>query len=298
MRMRTIGLVCTIVALSLVSCDKSLETDKRYAEEKNIEAYIAKKSWKYVKQNGVYHVSLDPSYGYQVNIGDTVTFTYKAYTLDEPPIVFDTNIKSEAIAAKLDTLVRSFKPLEALVGETRLIDGVNRGLLLCREGEKAAILFPSDLGFKDRWMGGVPAWSSIVFEVDILSLNGQGIAKEQALMQAIDHTGFTLHHSGLYYRILTQPSGSKPTEQSTVYGWYCISLPDGTPVLESQTPNEVIDLANPLIPALQVGFTLIAEEGGKAELLAPSPLGFGNSGYDAIPPYQPLFLSIRLDSIK
>ena len=78
--------------LLMGACDNSLKEDKRNDEEKIIEGLINSKKWTYTKSEGVYHVVVQPSYGYEVNYGDTVTFWYKGYTIQSPVLVFDTNI--------------------------------------------------------------------------------------------------------------------------------------------------------------------------------------------------------------
>ncbi len=57
--------------LLMGACDNSLKEDKRNDEEKIIEGLINSKKWTYTKSEGVYHVVVQPSYGYEVNYGDT-----------------------------------------------------------------------------------------------------------------------------------------------------------------------------------------------------------------------------------
>ena len=93
----------------LSACDNSLEDDKRYAEEKTIESFISTNKLTYTKSDGVYHIATEPSYGYEVNNGDTVKFWYVGYTLSG--LVFETNVESVAIEENLNTEVRGLEPL-------------------------------------------------------------------------------------------------------------------------------------------------------------------------------------------
>lgn len=286
------------LAITILSaCDNSLEDDKRFAEEKNIESYISSKKLIYTKSNGVYHVATTPSYGYEINNGDTVEFWYKGYTLESTPLVFDTNIKSIARSEKLDTNVRDFVPMRVIAGKTELVEGLKRGLLLARQNQQSTIIFTSDLGFKAQIIGPLAAWSSLAYDIEIIRVNGIGIEREEQILNSMDLTGFSKHTSGLYYKYISNPDASSPAATSVVYGWYKCTLADGSVVSEITTPNAEINLNSNIIAALRVGFTLL-KTGGSAQFVAPSPLCFGKTGNEMVDPYQPLLISIRLDSIK
>ncbi|MCB8964161.1 MAG: FKBP-type peptidyl-prolyl cis-trans isomerase [Bacteroidales bacterium] len=291
-------LIAVIAPLLFTSCENSLEDDKRYAEEKSIESYISSNNWTFTKSDGVYHITSASPYGYEVNHGDTVEFWFKGYTPETTPLVFETNIKAEAISAKLDTNIRSFKPLRVIAGETNLVEGLKRGLLLSRQNQACTIIFPSSLGFKGEYMGPIEAWSSLAYDIDIIYLNGPGIQTENQKLSGIDLSTYTRHESGIYQKTIVETSTVKPESTATVYGWYKCSLPDGTPIEEISSANAEIDLTSATITtALRVGFTLVSR-GGTSNFVAPSPLCYGKKGTKNVSPYQPLLYTIRLDSIK
>lgn len=285
--------------LSLTMCDNSLEDDNRYAEAKSIESYLSGKGLKYTKSNGVYHVAVVPSYGYEVNTGDTVEFWFKGYTPESTPLVFETNIKAEAITAKLDTNIRTFKPLRVIAGKTGLISGLNRGLQFCRLNQQSTIVFTSDLGFKDQIIGPVEAWSSLAYDIQVIYLNGKGIQAESKKLAEMNLVDYTLHSSGMYYKsVKASASTSYPKETDVVYGWYQCTLPDGTVIDEVIETNAKIDLSeNGITTALRLAFTLVTV-GSTSEFVAPSPLCYGKIGTKLVAPYQPLLYTVRLDSIK
>ncbi|MGD9978341.1 MAG: FKBP-type peptidyl-prolyl cis-trans isomerase [Bacteroidales bacterium] len=286
-------------AILFSSCDNSLEDDKRYAEEKSIESYLSAKKLTYTKSNGVYLVVTKKSYAYEVNAGDTVEFWFKGYTpKTSSSVVFDTNIKSVAVDAGLDTNVRTFEPVRVIAGKTDLIEGVKRGLLLTRLNQKSTIIFTSDLGFKDEIVESLPDWSSLAYDLEIVYLNGPGIQQEKQLMSEMDLSGFTPDTSGLYYKLVVDTSGIRPSDGDVVYGSYQCSLPDNTVVYTVSTDTVALDPASDtLTSALKIGYTKVSV-GGTVELIAPSPLCYGKNGNDKVNPYQPLLYTIRLDSIK
>lgn len=281
----------------LISCDKSLETDKRYQEEKSIEGFMDTKKWSYTKENGVYCVAQSKSHGYEVNYGDTILFWYKGYTVNSPSLIFDTNIKSVAINAKLDTLVRKFEPIEAIIGKTPLLKGLNYGLLLCRENQSATILFPSNLGYGDNFIGPISPWSPLAFDVEIIYLNGVGKMNEQQKFNALNLSEYTLDNSGLYYKQVVDTASTRPTETSSVYGSYVIKLTNGEEIESFTTTNEALNLSTIPIEAVRIGFTLTSI-GGTVNIMAPSPLAYGKRGTQRVAPYTPVEITIKLDSIK
>lgn len=291
--------ICGYILIGLVSflsaCDNSLEDDKRYAEEKTIESFISTNKLTYTKSDGVYHIATEPSYGYEVNNGDTVMFLYVGYTLSG--LVFETNVESVAIEENLNTEVRSFEPLRVIAGETDLIPGLKRGLLLTRLNQTSTIIFTSDLGFKGQVIGPIDAWSPLAYDIIVVYLNGKGIQSEKEVLSSMDLSSYSLHSTGLYYKYLVDTSTTRPVSSSTVYGWYKITLTNGDVVYEVSTPNTAINLSETDLGAIKEGFMLLSL-GGSAEFIAPSPMGYGKKGNDDVSPYQPISISMRLDSIK
>lgn len=291
--------ICGYILAGLLSflsaCDNSLEDDKRYAEEKTIESFISTNKLTYTKSDGVYHIATEPSYGYEVNNGDTVKFWYVGYTLSG--LVFETNVESVAIEENLNTEVRGFEPLSVVAGETDLIAGLRRGLLLTRLNQTSTIIFTSDLGFKGQIVGPIDAWSPLAYDMVVIYVNGKGIQSEKQLLASMDLSSYNLHTTGLYYKYLVDTSSTRPVSTSTVYGWYKITLPNGDIVDEITTPNKEISLSGNVLGAIKEGFMLLSL-GGSAEFIAPSPMGYGKKGNDDVSPYQPIAISMRLDSIK
>ena len=283
---------------TFISCKKTLEEERTYSEIKSIESYIQSKKWNSTNSNGIYHVVRESSYGYRISEGDTVSFYYKGYTLNGK--VFDTNIKSEAILAKLDTNVRSLKPIITIAGSGNLISGLDKGLLLLNDKEKATLLFTSSQGYGSNILGPINQWSPVAFDIEILKVNSINIQKENSFIANLNliGNGFTKDISGLYYKFLLLGVDSKPSVNDTIWGWFKGSLPDGTVIEDVGTGNTQIILSSESIPeGVRLGF-LLTQKGGITDLVSPSYLGFGNKGSGIIKPYQTLIYKIRLDSIK
>lgn len=289
-----------LAIFTLNSCRKNLEEEKTNSENTTIERFITSQKWTYNKVNGLYHVVRKPSFGYQVAVGDTVEFWYRAYTLNGK--VFDTNDKDIAKSAKLDTLIRSFKPIVTVAGKSNLIDGVDAGLLQIREREIATILFSSSLGYGDNAFGPVPEWSPLAYDIEVTRVNSNSIEEEKSYISSLKleaNEGFYLDTSGLYYKkIFLGLDGSSPKINDTIYGWYNGTLPDGTVIDELEAENKQIVLSSSDIPeGVKLGF-MLTKINGITDLVLPSYLGFGNKGNKLVKPYQTIFYRIRLDRIK
>jgi FKBP-type peptidyl-prolyl cis-trans isomerase len=273
-----------------------------YAEEKAIEAYLTAKKLSFTKVDGVYHAQTTLTYNYQIAPGDTVDFNFVGHTIASTAYVFDTNIKSEAIMAKLDTASRTFNPIRVIAGSGTLIRGLDLGLMQACDQEKGIIVFPSYLGFGKRAIGPLEPWTPLAYSIHILHVNGKAIEQEKAYINSLNlpGEGFSPHGtSGLFYKITQQVSVNyKPTLDSTIYGWYRGTLPSGELVHQTLGDNQLIKLSASTLPiGLRLGYTLL-NEGEAASIVLPSYLGYGIEGNEVVGPYQTLFYQIRLDSIK
>lgn len=278
--------------LTAMAC-KSTELTKAEAADAQIEQQL--KQTPYTKAHGVYHVVSTPSWGYEVNEGDTVLLWYVAQ-VSGSGLVFDTNVESVATEAGLQR--STSQPLRVVAGQTELIPGLRNGLLLCRLGQTANIYCNPSQGFGGEWRGMVPPWSTLVYTVQIVGLNGPGIVAERQQWASIDLQGLNADTSGMYLSIAgTATAELLPQPTDTVLGWYRCTLPNGTPLHETA---ETEQLPMQQLPAALALCLRQMRPGQTATLVAPSPLLYGKSGaqHPPVAPYQPLRFELRLDGIK
>jgi FKBP-type peptidyl-prolyl cis-trans isomerase len=283
----------------LAGCEGSLDDEKLESNEAVIERYLSSNNLSFTKQNGIYHAVRLKGVGYHVNEGDSIAFWYIGYTLDGN--IFDTNIFELSDSLGFDTSINDFKPIKTVAGSSNFLDGINRGLLLCREGELGTILFPSIYGFGEKIVESIPAWSSLAYDIFIIYVKNQEIEQEQNIISnfVAGSLDFSQDTTGLWFSYIDQNEQEiKPTLGDTIYGWFKGTDLNNNLIEELPIEGQQIILGEDnLIEGVEYGF-LMMYEGEMIQLVVPSSLGYGIQGSENVEPYTPLLYELRLDSIK
>lgn len=294
-----VSIYIIFIIFFLISCEGSLDDEKRVSNEAEIERFLSTNKLEYTKQNGVYYATRLKGYGYEVSPSDTISFWYKAYTLKGN--VFDTNIPVVANEYGFDLTAKDYTPIETVAGSNDFLEGVNRGLLLCREGEWGTILFPSTYGFNDNIVQSIPAWTALAYDIFIINVKNQEIEQEQNNISnfVASSSGYTQDTTGLWYKYIIQNEQSiLPSLGDTIYGWYKGQILSGSTFDETTLEGEELVINfDQMTEGLLYSF-LKMYPGEEMHVIVPSSLGFGVEGNDQIDPYSTLIYELRLDSIK
>lgn len=108
--------------------------------------------------SGLYHIIVRKGEGKKVTKGDTIIFHYEGHFLNGK--FFDSSRQRN-------------EPFGFVYGqEWQVIPGLEEGIGLMREGEKAIFIIPSDLAFgaTGSSTGIVPPYTSLIFEVELLEV--------------------------------------------------------------------------------------------------------------------------------
>lgn len=110
-------------------------------------------------QTGLIYLPLSPQEGPRIQLGDTITINYEGKFLN---------------GKFFDSTKRRNQPFQFIYGtEWQVIEGLEEGLSLMGEGEKAIFILPSELAFgtSGSSTGIIPPFTSLIFEVEILDVN-------------------------------------------------------------------------------------------------------------------------------
>jgi FKBP-type peptidyl-prolyl cis-trans isomerase len=120
----------------------------------------------------------------------------------------------------------------------------------------------------------------------------------QAFIDSHPEYDFQMKKSGLYYFDIEVGTGPAAVTHDTAYIKYTATYLSGDTLYTNVGTNDTLSFP------INEGYTLLGvdesitymKEGGKAALIVPSELGYGNSGY-YFPAWTPIFFEINLVKI-
>jgi FKBP-type peptidyl-prolyl cis-trans isomerase len=182
-------------------------------------------------------------------------------------------------------------PLEFYLGAGDVIQGWDVGLVGMKRGEKRKLKIPPELAYGERAMGGIPPWSTLIFEIEMVNYNrGAGYdtfpdlsGKWKELVPGLEYydertgTGPTL-----------QPGG-----QATVHysGW----LGSGTAFGSSRSHNKPAQFvlgAGQVIRGWEQGLAGV-QPGTVRYLKMSAVFGYGSQPLARIPANSPLVFRVE-----
>ncbi len=205
-------------------------------------------------------------------------------------------------------------PIDFEVGTGRLGIGFETGLAKMGKGGKALIIVPFELGFGAQGMqGGIPPYATLVYEVEvveIVSAEEMKAQQEKLAMEAqaksagevityMKQNNITVKptNTGLYYNEKVEGSGKQAVAGKKVKVHYTGTLLNGTKFDSSVDRGEPFEFTlgqGQVIPGWDQGIALM-KEGGRAQLIIPAHLGYGERGSgQVIPPNSTLLFDVEL----
>ncbi len=113
---------------------------------------------------GLYIIVNKKGKGAQVAVGRQVTISYTGRLLDGT--VFDSSNEADCKANNMQW----HEPLSYVVGQQSLIEGWEEGIMGQPEGTQLQLIIPSAMAYGSRPSGPIPAYSTLVFDIDIVSV--------------------------------------------------------------------------------------------------------------------------------
>ncbi len=235
----------------------------------------------YNTPSGLSYVFTELGTGEKVDSGDVATVHYTGFLTD---------------STKFDSSKDRDQPFSFKVGGGQVIEGWDEGLTYMHIGDKATFTIPSNLAYGSQDQGVIPANSTLIFDIDLLSI------KEGAKPYKIAGLDTTSYESGLkIIKVVDNAENESPKVGQTVTVDYSGYLMDGT-LFDSS-----VDRGEPISFAVGTGKVIKGwdeaimklKKGEKARLIIPSTLAYGKSGAGrVIPPDATLIFDVHLIDFK
>lgn len=261
------------------------------------------------KASGLYYIETVAGKGEKIDSGDIVQLHFILSLADGTP-VFSSYDRGQPITMNYG------KPFDT--------PGFDEGIGYMREGGKSTFVVPSEIAFGAGGRGGqIPPFSTLVYNVEVIDVMSQQeyekkqeLEKKQQemntsqvkqqegvkLQQYIQEKGISVKPtpSGLYYIEKEKGSGAKAEPGKKVSVHYTGTLLDGTKFdssVDRDQPFSFVLGQGQVIQGWDEGIALM-NVGGKATLIIPSTIGYGERDMGVIPPYSTLVFDVELLNVE
>ncbi len=288
------ALPALIVLTSLSAC---LKTDpapdpQQQAQDNEdlIKAYAAKQNLAVQRtSDGLYYVVTSRGTNTRkAQPGEQVTFHYVLSRVSD-----GVKIDSSSVTKNV--------PDEFPIGAMLRVGGLEEGLTLLSEGDKAVFLVPYFLGFGSRSYDVLPAYSALRYDVQLLKIRNEAEQIDEYIAAKKLGPAETTP-SGLRFIRTQVGTGVVPTAGQTVQVAYTGKLLNDSQ-FDIGTFEFILGQGR-TVKGFEEGIARM-KVGEKALLLFPSAIGYGKDGsYNqqrnlyTIPPYAPLYFEVELKSVR
>jgi peptidylprolyl isomerase len=220
--------------------------------------------------------------GKKPNNGDKVSVHYTGRLLND--VIFDSSVGRG-------------QPFDFKLGAGMVIRGWDEGIALLREGEKARLIIPANLGYGAQAMSTIPANSTLVFDVELVKVT------EKVTPKPFDIAGKKVQTtaSGLKYIMVEEGTGPQAAAGKMVSVHYTGYFTDGKIFDSSVERGEPIKFPlgqGRVIKGWEEGIALLKVK-GKAHLIIPYNLAYGEQGRPPqIPAKSDLIFDVELIGVE
>lgn len=286
------------------------EGDRKLQEEMNLLGEYLEENKIQVQptESGLYYMELEKGRGKKAVAGEMLSIYLTVSQLDGKKLFSNYN----------------GNPLDIEFGKDFDTEGLMEGLGLMRAGGEAMLIVPSEIGVGPRGKDGVPAFTTLIYEVKLDQIKtieqvkkereARKLEKEKedearknaepgrisAYLQRNEIKTSPLE-SGLYFIQTAEGSGPYPVDGNKVKMHYILNSIDGELLQSSYGQNQTFDFEVGTAAVIQGWEEAIRlmQKGSKATIIVPSKLAYGarNRG-EGIPAYSPLVFKIELMDIE
>jgi len=273
----------------------------KYIKDKNITVSPA--------PSGLYFIESVAGKGVKIDTSCWVSIHFKVFLLEGKQL-FSSYDKGEPVVFEY--------------GKRFDTPGVEEAIGMMKKGGKATVIVPSKLAFGETGRGTVvPPFSTILYELEIVNVqtkaeHEKSVAEEKkkadeklvknkneeltGLNKYLKEKNITVKPtpSGIYYIEKVKGTGARAASGKVVKVHYTGTLLDGTKFDSSRDRNQPYEFPlgqGQVIKGWDEGIALM-NVGGKATLIVPSNMGYGERAMGNIPPYSTLVFEVELMDVK
>lgn len=303
--MKKIFSIITLLVIFMSGCkdnpDIMIEREKRllqqYFEQNNISAEPL--------ASGIYYFEDVAGTGLSPVRGDFVIIKYTGQLIDGK--VFDTTDEQFAILKGIFNSTTLYGPSKIKL-ENLTIRGIEEALKIMKEGGKARIIVPSTLGYGRNIVTNVPAYSTLIYDLELIKVIKDVAAWENeeienylalyndSIQLTVNTKSYKINDKDYnwYYIEIKEGQGDSIKKDFKVYIFYEGKLVDGRIFdrnFGNTSPFTFTVGGNSVIKGMDLAVQEMKKD-GRARVLFPSQMGYGELGSGKIPPFSPLVFDI------
>lgn len=231
--------------------------------------------------------------GNAVKKGDLLSVHFKAWIIADSTNLFGDWSKDSTKAVNVvgDSKAGN-KPAKFILDSMSFAPGIDDALVGMKPGGIRTVILPPQMDAQNP-MGSQPGYKLVVELVEFKAV-------QPVKMWDVDTTKIQTTASGLQYIMVEEGQGDLPKAGSIVKVHYSGFLQNGYKIDSSKERDEPIEfkLGERMVMAGWDEGIALLKKGGKARLIIPSPLAYGENGRPNIPPNSTLVFDVELVDIK
>jgi FKBP-type peptidyl-prolyl cis-trans isomerase len=298
------GFSIVVMAIMLSACEKDNSQELIEKEKRLLEQYLADNNITLEPTaSGLYHIPIVEGTGMSPKINTWVEIEYTGILIDGT--VFATS--DENVAAQYGIEIEGFLygPSRFQLGQLN-IKGLNEGIQLMKVGGISQFIIPSSIGLGEQSSSSIPAYSTLIYTVELLEAFDDPDKHEQEKIWAfLDENAFEnvdSTESGLYYIQEKAGTGELFKDGDWVDVYYSGQFLDGRE-FDTNIGGNVFTFMIPgenIIQGWNEGIKLM-RDGENGILIIPYDLGYGEEGsrnvygFNVIPPYMTLVFYLTVN---
>jgi FKBP-type peptidyl-prolyl cis-trans isomerase len=294
------------VHLISVDSPEKMKTDEEVALKKYLED---NKIVTPPTASGIYILESAPGQGIKIDSGCMVKLHFSVSSVD-----------GKQIFSSMDRP----EPLKFMYGQKFDTPGLEEAVGTMKKGSKAKIIVPSKMAFGEMGRGNaVPPYATLIYDVEIVDVQTkaayekeqveakkkeaqkqESAKKDESMLREkyLKDNKITVKPtpSGLYYVEKVKGTGPQAAPGKKVKVHYTGTLLNGTKFDSSRDRKEPFEFTlgkGQVIQGWDEGIAMM-KKGGKAILIIPSSIGYGERDMGQIPPYSTLVFDVELVDVQ